>query len=248
MAIHYRTLGIVLKKENRGEADQLFTVYTKEFGKIEILGKAIRKIKSKLRAGMELFYFSEIEFIQGKTHKTLTDVFLIDKFSNLRSDLNRLRLAYRISEVFDKLILGQESDKKIWLLLIETFKNLNNWKVGYSLGIENWKLKIIYYYFFWNLLVILGYQPELYNCIVCQKPLKPQKNFFGLREGGTVCNNCKKNVKLITEISPELIKTLRVLIQGDWQIFKKLKIEKLLFQEIKKISDIYFSFLKNHYS
>jgi len=39
MFTHYRTQGIFLKKEDRGEADQLFTIYTKDYGKLEILGK-----------------------------------------------------------------------------------------------------------------------------------------------------------------------------------------------------------------
>ena len=76
MFLNYRTKGFIFKKEDRGEADQLFTIYTKDFGKLEILGKAIRKISSKLRSGAETFYLSEIEFIQGKTYKTLTDAIL----------------------------------------------------------------------------------------------------------------------------------------------------------------------------
>ena len=34
MAIHYRTKGIFIKKAARGEADEIFTVYTKDFGKL----------------------------------------------------------------------------------------------------------------------------------------------------------------------------------------------------------------------
>jgi DNA repair protein RecO (recombination protein O) len=106
MFLHYRTLGIFLKKEDWAEADQLFTVYTKDFGKLEILGKAIRKISSKLRSGAEIFYLSEIEFIQGKTHKTLTDAILIEKFENLKNNLNKLKVAYEISQVLDNLVSG----------------------------------------------------------------------------------------------------------------------------------------------
>ena len=86
MFFKYRTQGFILKKEDRGETDQLFTIFTRDFGKLEVLGKAIRKISSKLRSGMEIFYLSEIEFIQGKTYKTLTDIFLIKKFQNLRKN------------------------------------------------------------------------------------------------------------------------------------------------------------------
>ena len=76
-----------MKKEDRGESDRFFTVYTKEFGKLDILGKSIRKISSKLRAGMGLFSLSEIEFIQGKALKTLTDAILNEEFRNLNKNL-----------------------------------------------------------------------------------------------------------------------------------------------------------------
>lgn len=46
MFVHYRTQGLFIKEEDRGEANQLFTIFTKDFGKLEILGKAIRKISS----------------------------------------------------------------------------------------------------------------------------------------------------------------------------------------------------------
>ena len=98
MATHYRTQGFIVKKTDRGETDQLLTIYTKDFGKLEILGKAIRKVKSKLRGGAELFYFSEIEFIQGKTNKTLTDANLIESFPNIRKNLKKLAIAHKIAE------------------------------------------------------------------------------------------------------------------------------------------------------
>ncbi len=146
MFVHYRTKGFILAKIDRGEADQLFTIYTKDFGKLEILGKAIRKISSKLRSGAELFYLSEIEFIQGKIYKTLTDVVLTDSFKGLRGGLGRLSLAFRTSEVLDGLVKGQEPDEKIWQLLNATFEKLSDCSlsaVHYSLA---------YYYFLWNLL------------------------------------------------------------------------------------------------
>ena len=85
MAVHYRTQGFVLRKTDLREADQVFSIYTKDFGKLKILGKAIRKIKSKLRSGADLFYLSELEFIQGKAYKTLTDAIALNKFKNIRT-------------------------------------------------------------------------------------------------------------------------------------------------------------------
>jgi len=69
MFTHYRTQGFILKKADAGEADRLFTVYTKDFGKLELLARAVRKIKSKLRAGLEIFYLSEMNSSREKPRK-----------------------------------------------------------------------------------------------------------------------------------------------------------------------------------
>ena len=237
MFFHYRTQGFFLKKEDRGETNQLFTIFTKDFGKVEILGRAIRKIKSKLRSGADIFYLSEIEFIQGKTQKTLTDAISIEKFANIKKDLEKLRMAYKISEVLDNLIKGQEPDEKIWPLLNEVFEKLN------SLEIRNWKLEIIYYYFFWNLFSILGYQPELYHCSFCQKKLIPEKLYFHLKEGGVICQNCFKIIKSGKEIKPEAVKILRVILEKNWSLLSKLKLEKPHLQSLGLISKEYYSYI-----
>jgi DNA repair protein RecO (recombination protein O) len=238
MFIHYRTQGFVLKKVDSGEADRIFTIFTKDFGKLEILGKGIRKISSKLRSGMEIFYLSDIEFIQGKTHKTLTDAILIERFNNLRNSLKRLAIAYKISEVFDSLVVGQEPDKRLWKLLIEVFGKLN------SLEIENSKLEILYYYFLWNFLSILGFKPQLNFCSICQKKLIPQGLYFSFKEGGVVCQNCSKKIKEKKKISPEAVKILRLILEKDFDFLKRLKIKNEQQREIREISKNYFSFIK----
>ena len=244
MSIHYQTQGVFIKKVDRGEADQVFTIYTKDYGKLEILGKAIRKIKSKLRSGAELFYLSEIEFIQGKAHKTLTDAVLIDNFRNIRNNLQKLAVAFKISQALDALIKEQEQDKEIWHLLNECFRELDNWKN------QGWKLKIIYYYFFWNLISILGYQPELYHCLICQKRIIPEKIYFGPEQGGIICRNCGHNLprqaqklektKVVQEISLNVIKILRIFLSKDLPLIKKLKIEDKDQELLKKISKVDF--------
>ncbi len=221
MFTHYRTQGIIVKKVDRGEADQLFTVYTKDFGKIEILGRAIRKIKSKLRSGIGLFYLSEIEFIQGKTYKTLTDAILVDNFPNVRKDLRKLVVACQISEVSDVLIRGQEPDREIWELLNEIFEKLNTRAIARG-GDEDLasstslKLEILYYYFFWNFISILGYQPEFKNFSICEK-----------------------------KISVDTFKILRIILKKDLKTLLKLKFEPSHQKSLKDVSQKYFDYILN---
>jgi len=233
MFVHYRTQGFIFKKEDRGEADQLFIIFTRDFGKLEILGKGIRKISSKLRSGMEIFYLSEIEFIQGKTYKTLTDTILIEKFQNLRKSLKRLNIADQISEVLDEFVREEEPDEKIWQLLLEVFSKLND----FQFSILN--LQLIYYYFLWNLISILGYKPELYHCSICQNKLKPERLYFNEKEGGIICQECFKKTKFGKVIKPEVIKILRIILEKGWKILSRLKINNSHLKALEGISNNY---------
>jgi len=237
MFIHYRTSGLVLKKEDRGEANQLITFYTKDFGKLEILGKAIRKISSKLRSGTGIFYLSEIEFIQGKAHKTLTDAVLVDKFRNLRKDSKRLAVAYKITEILADLIKDQEKDEKIWRLFLETFHKLDN------LTLLPVNYFLIYYYFLWNLFLVLGYQPEIYKCSFCQKKLEPNEIYFSGKNGAIICSQCSKKIQGVIVINEGLVKILRLILKKDWLTFKRLKIENYQKKALKEISKNYLNFV-----
>lgn len=232
-----------MKKENRGEADRVFTIFTQDFGKLEILGRAIRKITSKLRAGADIFNLSEIEFIQGKTSKTLTDAILIEKFKNLKSDPEKLEAAYKTADVLDSLIGFEEKDEKIWQLLITTFRNIE---------ISKYR-DIVCYYFLWNLFSILGYAPELYNCPVCSRKLLPETLFFSPAEGGLVCWQCfskldngrKKEAK---GIDVGTVKVLRVLLEKDFDVVNRLKIENKIVENLDEISGLYLNYLKGEFS
>lgn len=238
MAIHYRTKGFILKRKDIGEADQIFTIFTEDFGKLEILGKAIRKIKSKLKSGTHLFTLSDIEFIQGKTYKILTDAITIEDFSNIKKDLKRLRIPFVISEILDGLVKGEEKDRAIWNLLNKTFQKLN--KPSLSIK-ECW---LIFHYFIWNFYSILGYQPELNVCSICQKKLEPSNLYFSPKEGGVICSKCFKKTKKGRLISPNIVKILRLIITKDINFLKRLKIEKGYQKSIKRISKDYSSFVK----
>jgi len=246
MFIHYRAQGFVLEKVDQGEADQLFTIFTKKAGKLKILARAIRKPKSKLRTFIPIFSICKIEFIQGKHYKTLTDSVVISDFENIKKSLVKLKTAYKITEAFNQLVKSPEKDEKIWQLLNEVFNHLNN----YFLLSTHYPL--IYYFFLWNLLSILGYKPELYKCLNCNQKLTPSNLYFS-RQGGIICENCykkaeglsKKKMPKDLKIDENTIKILREIFKKDLKSFLKIKIKKEYFNSLKEISDFYISQFQN---
>lgn len=245
---HYRTKGIFLKKEDRGEADQVFTLFTEEFGKVRVLARGIRKITSKLRAGADVFYFSEIEFIQGKQYKTLTDAVLIDKFEGLRQSPGRLEAAYKVADVLDCLTAGGQGDVRIWNLLHQTLQALFRSDVNNVNNANKDCLGLTSTYFLWNLFGVLGYGPELYNCACCRRKLLPETFFFVPQEGGVVCWQCfqKKNSppEPWCDISVGTVKVLRFFLREPLDIAERLKIQSRDQENLQNVTGLYLNFLK----
>lgn len=222
MFTRYRTKALFLKKTDQGEANQVFVVYTENFGKLEVTAKAVRKIKSKLRTAAEICCYSEIEFIQGKAHKILTDAVLIKKFGG---SLDQLQTASKIVQALNDLVKEAEKDARIWNLTMEAMTRSET------------RPEIVYCYFLWNLLVMLGYQPEVWRCVVCRKKLVPARLRFDPEKGGVVCQNCRS---LSQEISPEIIKMLRIFFEKNWTVLSKLKIDDQCERSLARISEDYF--------
>lgn len=242
MTTHYRTKGFVFKKEEKGEADRIFNVFTEDFGKIEIKARAIRKIASKLRSGIDRTYFSKIEFIQGKNHKTLTDAIAIEKFGSIWQNPEKLIIFGKIAELLDNFIKGQEKDEGIFNLINETFEKLNN----YSLSTTNCSL--IYYYFFWNFFSQLGYMPELQNCAKCSQKMIPYNLYFSNKEGGIVCKKCLVADEKVQKINSDTVKILRLIFKKDWQTLSRLKIGPLSQNLLSQISDNYYLYMLSSHS
>lgn len=231
MTTRYKTRAFVFRKSNVNEADRIFSVFTDDFGRLDIFAKAIRKITSKLKSGIDIFFMSEVEFIQGKSRKTLTDATAIEKFRNISQDLEKLKIANGISEVLDNFIKGEEKDRKLFNLVEEVFIKLND------SGLKIKKYPLLYCYFLWNALSFLGYHPEVQKCNTCQEKLNPYSVYFSNKSGGIVCKKCSGHDSLAKEINSDVVKILRLIFKKDWDTISKLKIEQSSQKLLEDISE-----------
>lgn len=146
----YASNGVVLSRKNYGEADRILVVFSKDFGKVSLLAKGIRKIKSKKRGHVEIF--SEIKFSAVKGHgmDIITEAVTINDFSGVRVNLNKISLAYYFCEVINKITREDENPTLIYNLLSSALSNLET-----DNSLKELRLKFIY-----DLLTEMGYWPE----------------------------------------------------------------------------------------
>lgn len=113
----YSTEGIILKKIDIGESDALFSIYTKDFGKIRAIAQGVKKESAKLKGHLEKLNLAETSFVEGKSGYRLTSAEAKNLFPRIRSNLPTLKAAFYCLEFYDKLVLEGEKDPKLWDLL-----------------------------------------------------------------------------------------------------------------------------------
>lgn len=122
----YTTDGVVLKKIDSGEADAIFTIYTKEFGKIRAFAQGVKKEGAKLKGHLEPLSLSSVSFVLGRNGERLTHATLINHWPLIRSDLGKLKLAQEIAEAVDKSCFPGQKDEAVWEEIIKGFNFLEN--------------------------------------------------------------------------------------------------------------------------
>lgn len=127
------TDGIILRRIDYGEADRIITFLTKDYGKIRVMAKGVRRQKSKMAGGIELFSVSELHFIKGKGEiDTLVSTRLKLHFGGIVKDLDRTELAYSSLKTIDKII-EDRTGEEYFDILLDTLAALDNQKIPLGL-------------------------------------------------------------------------------------------------------------------
>ena len=121
----YQTTGIILKIVDRGEADQIFYIYTKEKGKIIALGKGTKKIQSKLNGQLQPFALVYLMLAFGKKNDHLAGAEIIKNFSQINKDLRKIILGCYAMELVEKMTPLSEPEPEIYNLLLRFFEALD---------------------------------------------------------------------------------------------------------------------------
>jgi len=145
----YSSEGIILSRKNYSEADRILIVLSKHFGKLSLIAKGIRKIKSKKRGHLEIF--SRVKFSAVKTNGMgiITEVETINDFNKVRTNLNKISLAYYFCEVVNKITHEDGHASTVYGLLSMALGQLEQ-----ETELKKLRMKFIY-----DLLTNMGYWP-----------------------------------------------------------------------------------------
>jgi len=109
---------LVIKRVSVGEADRIITLLTRESGKIVVVAKGVRKIKSSKRAFLEPGNLAKIFLIKTKGLPILTQASLIEDTAAIRGDLAKIRQLTQLLEIIDKLFVEEEVEDHVFELVM----------------------------------------------------------------------------------------------------------------------------------
>ncbi len=93
---------IILRRTNYGEADRILNFLTPT-GKVSAIAKGVRRPKSKLAGGLELFAVSDITVIEGRGELGLvTSARTQQFFGDILHDYDRMQVGYEIIKETNK--------------------------------------------------------------------------------------------------------------------------------------------------
>ncbi len=92
-----KTKAIILRRTNYGEADRILQIITPSHGKLGVMAKGVRRQKSKLAGGVELFSQSSIVVVRGRGDLgVLTSARLDVAHKHILEDYERLQFGYEV--------------------------------------------------------------------------------------------------------------------------------------------------------
>lgn len=104
--IHH-TNSLILSSRNRGEANRVFTLLTREMGLVHAVAQGVRLNKSKLRYALTDYSYAKIDLVKGKEVWRITSATPVNSFSTIRHEMRGIQLLASISKLLRRLIRGE---------------------------------------------------------------------------------------------------------------------------------------------
>jgi DNA repair protein RecO (recombination protein O) len=224
----YKTEAIVLRSMDLGEADRVLTVLTPRLGKLRVIGKGIRRTRSRLGGGLEPFSDVHLVLAVGRTFDVVTQVAIEDAHLALRNDLHSTAAAWYIIELADRFCEGAADSHGAFVLLAQALSALDAPADAVS-------REIVARWFEMHLLDAMGFRPELARCLECGAEILPLGNAFSPVAGGVLCASCGSAALGARSISPDALKVLRHLQRSALVDVLRLSLATRLHREVERL-------------
>lgn len=175
-----KTSGIVIKRRNFNEADRVITLYTKEFGKIQVKAQGVRKITSRRSSHIEQLNLVQVGLYRGSTMHTLVEAQMVQTYESIKGSLPKSGASYHICELIEGLCPENQEQSQIFDLLKNTFDDLEQIDESeISVLLHNFEIDLLTYLGYWHGDLASASELDTHNFIenILERKLKSHRIF-----------------------------------------------------------------------
>ncbi len=110
-------LGIILKKQQLSEADELVTFYTQEAGKVRAVAKSSKLPKSKLQSQLQPMFLCRLAVVGSGSLPTIIRVQAEQSFARIQNDPDRVRFWFVAAELVLKATADEEKNDLLFVAI-----------------------------------------------------------------------------------------------------------------------------------
>jgi DNA repair protein RecO (recombination protein O) len=226
----YRDQALVLRKLDYGEADRIYTLLTREHGKVGAIAKGVRRTSSRLAAALELYGRVDVLLARGRNLDVIAQAQRVAG-ARMAADVARTAHAALVAELAERVTDERHPMDGLYELAAGSLSEM---------AIEDDPRRASAW-FLARALDLLGVAPQLDMCVVCGRPLPPAPAAFLGTAGGLVGLEC--GAELPFRVSVPAIKVLRVMAVDDVALYRRLKLDDSLLLEVE---DVLLDQLEHH--
>lgn len=227
--MEYRYTAIILKKKEVGETDRLYTVYTKEAGKLKVVARGVRKQEAKLASQLETMNIVSLSVQRGRGQGKISGAIAEESLLAIRRDEAVVFEILQALNVFERLVGLEEQDEELYSLL-ERFLRTGEELVAKK---KSDKVTLLLHAFFFHLFSLLGYEIEAGVCAATGERLDVNDRlFFSPAAGGVITSVAAHTMPQSVPMSIATVKLLRILLSNKLETITKIAPEKKEIQEL----------------
>ncbi|WP_178023156.1 DNA repair protein RecO [uncultured Paenibacillus sp.] len=220
----YRVEGIVIRSMDYGEGNKIITLCTETSGKIGVLVRGAKKVKSRHAALTQLFTHGEYVFFrQNGGLGTLNQGEMIESHFSLREDLFLAAYASYACELLDKTLQDEEVGS-FW------YTQLKACLEGLSSGKDP---QIVIHLFEMKILQAAGYGPSFESCVYCGRV--DDSPYVSPRLGGRLCRACRHQDPAAMQVTPGVLKLLTLFEKMDLRRLGNVEVKEETKRELKTV-------------
>lgn len=208
MATTYRDQGIVLLARPYKDNDRLYSVYTREHGKVVMVAIGSRRTKSKMSPHMSAFGVVDMLVAQGKRMDKLAGATLVTTWREVGARAESSIAAQTFLLLVDALTRNAAPDVRVFSL-IEDFYAVLDTAAGAGIGERDGARQrpLFFDAALFQLFDVLGFGIELGVCVKCRGGLTEQGLRLNIVKGGVSCVRCPDPMGM--EVTVAAVKALR---------------------------------------